>query len=225
MISDLELQRDVVEELEFEPGVNAAHIGVTANKGVVTLTGFVTSYAEKLAAERAARRVKGVRAIAEEIQVRLPSDTKHADDEIAARAINILKWQVGLPADRITVKVEHGIVTLAGEVEWRFQKNDAEAAVHRLSGVVDVINQIRIAAAVHAEEVKEKIQKALQRSAELEAHSISVRTEGGKVVLSGQVRAWYERDLAEQAAWSAPGVTAVEEHLTVGAVPGSLGAT
>jgi osmotically-inducible protein OsmY len=225
MISDLELQRDVIEELEFEPSVNAAHIGVTASKGVVTLTGFVTSYAEKLTAERAARRVKGVRAIAEEIEVRLPSDTKHADDEIAARAINILKWQVGLPADRITVKAEHGIVTLAGEVEWRFQKNDAEAAIHKLSGVVDVINQVRIAAAVHAAEVKEKIQKALQRSAELEAHSISVRTEGRKVVLTGQVRAWYERDLAEQAAWSAPGVTSVEDHLTVGPIPGSLDAT
>jgi osmotically-inducible protein OsmY len=215
VISDLELQRDVLEELEFEPSVNAAHIGVTANKGVVTITGFVTSYAEKLAADCATRRVKRVKAIAEEIVVRLPSDTKHADNEIAARAIDILKWQVRVPADRITVKVERGIVTLTGEVEWRYQKTDAEHAVHKLTGVVYVINQIRIAAPVHTLEVKEKIQKALQRSAELEALGITVQTDGGKVILSGKVRAWYERELAEQAAWSAPGVTAVEDHLTV----------
>lgn len=215
MIGDLELQRDVLDELEFEPSINAAHIGVTANKGIVTLTGFVTSYTEKLAAERAARRIKGVKAIAEEIEVRLPSDIKHADDEIAARAVNILKWRVGLPADRITVKIERGIVTLGGEVEWRFQKTDAESAVHKLSGVVDVINQIRIAAPAHAHEVREKIQKALQRSAELEVLGITVQIDGGKVVLTGKVRAWYERDLAERAAWSAPGVTTVEDHLTV----------
>ena len=200
VISDLELQKDVLDELEFEPSVNAAHIGVTANKGVVTLTGFVRSYAEKLAAERAARRVKGVKAIAEEIEVRLSSDAKHADDEIAARAVNILKWQVGLPADRITVKVERGIVTLAGEVEWRYEITDAESAIHKLSGVVGVINRIRIAAPAHADEVREKIEKALQRSAELEALGITVQTDGGKVVLRGKVRAWYERDLAEQAA-------------------------
>jgi len=222
-MSDLKLQQDVAEELVFEPSVNAAHIGVTANKGVVTLTGFVTSYAEKLAAERAARRVKGVKAIAEEIQVRLASDVKHADDEIAARAINILKWQVGLPADRITVKVEGGIVSLDGNVDWRYQITDAESAIHKLSGVVDVINQIRLAAPVHAYEVREKIQKALERSAELEALGITVQADGGKVVLSGKVRAWYERDLAERAAWSAPGVTVVEDHITVDPGVGSLG--
>jgi osmotically-inducible protein OsmY len=222
-MSDLKLQQDVAEELVFEPSVNAAHIGVTANKGVVTLTGFVTSYAEKLAAERAARRVKGVKAIAEEIQVRLASDIKHADDEIAARAINILKWQVGLPADRITVKVEGGIVSLDGNVDWRYQITDAESAIHKLSGVVDVINQIRLAAPVHAYEVREKIQKALERSAELEALGITVQADGGKVVLSGKVRAWYERDLAERAAWSAPGVTVVEDHITVDPGLGSLG--
>jgi osmotically-inducible protein OsmY len=224
MVNDFELQRDVLDELEFEPSVNAAHIGVTANKGVVTLSGFVRSYAEKLAAERAARRVNGVRAIAEEIEVRLPSDTKRADDEIAARAVNILKWQVGLPAEQITVKVEHGIVTLTGEVEWRFQKADADSAVHRLTGVVDVINQIRIAAPIDAPAVQDKIEKALQRSAELEAHGITVETEGSKVVLSGRVRAWYERELAERAAWSAPGVTAVENHLTVAPGIGSFSA-
>ena len=214
-MSDLQLRQDVLDELEFEPSVNAAHIGVAANKGVVTLTGFVTSYAEKAAAERATRRVKGVKAIAEEIEVRLPSHTKRADDEIAARAVDILKWQVGLPADRIKVKVEKGGVTLTGEVDWQFQRTDAEYAVHKLTGVTHVANQIRVASAVHASEIREKIQKALQRSAEVEASRITVQTEGGRVVLSGKVRAWYERDIAERAAWSAPGVTEVQDQLTI----------
>jgi len=215
MISDLELRQDVLDELEFEPSVNAAHIGVAANRGVVTLTGFVTNYAEKAAAERAARRVKGVKAIAEENEVRLPSDTKRADDEIAARAVDILKWQVGFPADRIAVKVEKGIVTLTGEVDWQYQRTEAEHVVHKLTGVIGVLNQIRVAAPVRASEVKEKIQKALERSADVEASRITVQTEGGRVVLSGKVRAWYERDIAERAAWSAPGVTEVQDHLTI----------
>ena len=214
-MSDLQLRQDVLDELEFEPSVNAAHIGVAANKGVVTLSGFVTSYAEKAAAERATRRVKGVKAIAEEIEVRLPSHTKRADDEIAARAVDILKWQVGLPADRIKVKVEKGGVTLTGEVDWQFQRTDAEYAVHKLTGVTHVANQILVASAVHASEIREKIQKALQRSAEVEASRITVQTEGGRVVLSGKVRAWYERDIAERAAWSAPGVTEVQDQLTI----------
>ncbi len=215
MISDLQLRQDVLDELEFEPSVNAAHIGVAADRGVVTLTGFVTNYAEKAAVERAARRVKGVKAIAEEIEVRLPSDTKRSDDEIAARALDILKWQVGVPADRIKIKVERGTVTLTGDVDWQFQKTDAEHVVHKLTGVANVVNQIRVASAVRASEVKEKIQKALERSADVEASRITVQTEGGRVVLSGKVRAWYERDIAERAAWSAPGVTEVQDHLTI----------
>jgi len=156
MSSDLQLRQDVLDELEFEPSVNAAHIGVTANRGVVTLTGFVTSYAEKTMAERAARRVKGVKAIAEEIEVRLPSDTKRADDEIAARAIDILRWQVGVPADRIKVKVEKGVVTLTGDVDWQFQKTEADHVVHKLSGVFDVLNQIRVASPIHASRSKKR---------------------------------------------------------------------
>ena len=216
MISEHQLRQDVLDELDFEPSVNAAHIGVGVNAGVVTLTGFVSSYREKLAAERAARRVKGVKAIAEGIEVRLPSDKKTADDEIAGRAVDILKWRVGFPADRISIKVEKGIVSLTGDVDWQFQKTEAEAAVHHLSGVVGVVNLVRVRATVDDSEVMEKIQKALQRSAELDASRITVQAEGGgKVVLGGKVHAWYERDLAEQAAWAAPGVTAVVDHILI----------
>jgi osmotically-inducible protein OsmY len=216
MISEHQLRQDVLDELDFEPSVNAAHIGVGVNAGVVTLSGFVSSYREKLAAERATRRVKGVKAIAEGIEVRLPSDKKTADDEIAGRAVDILKWRVGFPADRISVKVEKGVVSLTGEVDWQFQKAEAEAAIHHLTGVVGVVNMVQVRSTVHDADVKEKIQSALRRSAELDASRITVHAEGGgKVVLGGKVHAWYERDLAEQAAWAAPGVTAVVDHILI----------
>jgi len=215
MINEHQLRHDVLDELEYEPSVNAAHIGVGVNAGVVTLTGFVSSYSEKLAAERAARRVRGVKAIAEEIEIRLPSDKKVADDEIAGRAVDILKWRVGFPANRINVKVEKGIVTLTGDVDWRFQKSEAEAVVHNLTGVAGVANLIRVNSAVQVPEVKEKIQKALHRSADLDASRITVQTDGGKVVLGGKVHASYERDIAERAAWSAPGVTEVQDHILI----------
>jgi len=215
MISDYQLQHEVLEELEFEPSVDAAHIGVSANAGVIALTGFVSSYGEKLAAERAVRRVKGVKAIAEEIEVRLPSDKKIADDEIAGRAVDILKWRVGLPASRISVKVTKGTVALTGDVDWQFQRSEAEAAVHNLTGVTGVINLIRVNSPVNVPEVKEKIQKALHRNAELDASRVTVHTEGSKVILGGKVHAWYERDIAERAAWSAPGVTEVQDHIQI----------
>ena len=215
MITDHQLRQDVLDELDFEPSVNAVHIGVGAHDGVITLTGFVSSYGEKLAAERAARRIKGVKAIAEEIEIRLPSDKKVADDEIAGRAVDILKWRVGFPANRIKVKVEKGIVTLTGDVDWRFQKSEAEAAVHNLSGVAGVANLIQVNSAVPVAEVKEKIQKSLHRNAELDASRITVQIDGGKVVLGGKVHAWYERDIAERAAWSAPGVTEVQDHIQI----------
>ncbi|HZT88013.1 MAG TPA: BON domain-containing protein [Stellaceae bacterium] len=215
MQSDHQIRQNVLDELDFEPSVNATNIGVGVHAGVVTLSGYVSSYAEKVAAERAARRVRGVRAIAEEIQVRLPSDKKVADDQIAKRAVDILRWRIGVPADRIDVKVERGIVTLSGEVEWRYQREEADEAIHHLGGVAQVINLIRVTSAAQAFEVKDKIEKALRRSAALDAAHITVETDGGKVVLHGKVHAWFERRLAEDAAWSAPGVTDVVDHIQV----------
>jgi osmotically-inducible protein OsmY len=216
MKSDHQLRQDVLDELDFEPSINADHIGVAATNGVITLSGFVSSYGEKLMAERAARRVEGVKAIAEQIEVRLPSDKKVADHEIAQRALDVLRWRVGIPGDRIGVKVEKGAVYLTGEVDWQFQKDEAAKAVSHLTGVYTVRNQIQIKSPIQVANVREKIQKALQRAAELDASWITVRSEGGKVILEGKVRGWFERDLAEQAAWSAPGVREVLDHIQIG---------
>ena len=178
------------------------------HEGIVTLTGFVSSYAEKVAAERAARRVRGVKAIAQEIEVRLASDKKTADDEIAKRAVNILNWRFGVPANRIDIKVEKGTVILSGDVDWQFQKQDAEDAVRHLTGVVHVSNRIRLRPSGQLADIKGKIQSALCR-AEIDASHNLLEIKGNKVVLGGTVNAWYERYLAEQAALSAAGVTEV----------------
>jgi osmotically-inducible protein OsmY len=216
MMNDHQLRQDVLDELDFEPSVHADHIAVGVHHGVVTLTGFVSSYGEKLAAEQAVRRVKGVKAIAEEVEVHLPSHRTLADTEIAERAVDILKWCVDVPANRIAVKVEKGVVTLTGEVDWRYQANEAGAAVHNLGGVARVINQIRVKSPVGVFEVREKIQQALRRNAEVDASQITVHTDGGKVVLGGKVHAWFERGIAERAAWSAPGVTDVQDNIQIG---------
>ncbi len=215
MQDDLHLRQCVIDALEFEPSVDAAHIGVSAEEGVVTLSGHVRSFAEKFAAERIARQVKGVRAVAQEIDVRLPSDKKLADDEIAARAVQILRWDQMVPEDRISVKVEHGIVTLNGEVDWGFQRTEAENDVRRLTGVRSVINNIVIVAKVSPEDVHAKIRAALERNAEIEAGRVTVAVSGSKVTLSGRVNAWTEREAIEHAAWSAPGVTEVEDRIEI----------
>jgi osmotically-inducible protein OsmY len=215
-MNDHQLRQDVLDELNFEPSVNAAHIGVGAHAGIVTLTGFVSTYGEKLAAERAVQRIKGVKAIAEEIEVRLPSDKKVADDQVAERAVSILKWRVGVPAERIGIKVEKGFVTLTGDVDFSFQRLEAGDAIHDLTGVAGVANLIRVNSAVAAFEVKEQIRQALDRSAELDASRITVQTDGGKVILGGKVHAWFERGIAERTAWSAPGVSDVQDHIQIG---------
>lgn len=214
-MTDSQLQNAVIETLKFEPSVDAAHIGVTAADGIVTLTGYVESYAEKIAAEKAVRHVRGVKAIAEEIQVRLPAMKKHADDEIAKRALDILKWNVAVPAEGIQVKVEHGIVTLTGEVDWQYQKTRAEAEVRFLGGVVGVINRIGLKPSAKPQEVREKIKSALERAADVEAQLIDVDVVGGRVTLTGKVHSWAERNAAAHAAWSAPGVTYVVDHLNI----------
>jgi osmotically-inducible protein OsmY len=215
VMSDMSLRQDVVDELEFDPTVDATKIGVAVENGIVTLSGHVGSYAEKIAAERIAQRVRGVRGLAQEIEVRYLSGKKDADDEVAERAAKILEWDSTVPPGKIKVKVEKGWITLSGEVEWRFQRAAAEAAVRRLTGVCGVTNMIAVRPRIDAVNVKHRIEDALKRSAELEADAIRVAVNGGKVTLEGKVRAWSERDVAEQAAWAAPGVVAVEDYLTI----------
>lgn len=215
-MEDNVLRQFIIDELEFEPSIDAANIGVAVEKGVVTLSGHVASYAEKIAAERAVRRVKGVKAIAQEIQVRYPDQAKRSDDEIAQRALNILEWSVQVPADSLQIKVEKGWITLTGEVPWQYQRLAAESAVRKLSGIIGVTNLIEIKPQVEAFDVRQKITESLKRNAQVEADSIRVVVNNDKVTLEGNVKAWYERELAERAAWSAPGVKSVEDRLTLG---------
>jgi osmotically-inducible protein OsmY len=216
IMSDTSLRQDIIDELDFEPSVNAANIGVAVDNGVVTLSGHVHSYAEKFAAEQAVKRVKGVRAIAQEIDVRYPNDQKTADDEIAKRAVNILRWSAVVPQDAVQVKIQDGWVTLTGQVDWQFQRTDAEAEIRKLSGVAGVVNNITIKSHVQSADVKRKIEDALKRSAEVEAQGIRVSLLGnGKVALDGRVHGWQERDAVSRAAWSAPGVVSVDDRLTI----------
>ncbi len=213
---DLNLQREVTEELEWDPAVDAAHIGVAARDGIVTLSGHVSSFSEKLAAERATRRVKGVKAVALDLDVELPSSKKTADDEIAARAVKMLEWDVVVPPGRIAVTVDRGIVTLTGQVDWKYQRDEAEADVWKLSGVKDVVNAVKVEARPQSSDVQERIRKALERSAEVDASHITVSVKDGKAVLTGTVPSWVERQTAERAAWAAPGVTTVENKIGIG---------
>ena len=214
MSTDRDLQKSVLEELSWEPSVTAAHIGVTAKDGVIALTGHVENYMEKAAAERAAGRVKGVKAVAEEIEVRLPVDTHRSDEEIAAAALNRLAWSVTVPQDVVKVRVEKGWVTLTGEVEWHYQKEAAEHDVRGLYGVVGVSNQVDIKARVDALHVRDDIMHALHRSWFFDP-AISVVATGGWVKLTGTVRTPYDRRVAGATAWAARGATAVENDIIV----------
>jgi osmotically-inducible protein OsmY len=214
-MNDRELQQFVIDELEFDPSIDAADIGVAAENGVVTLTGHVSTYVQKLAAERAAWRVKGVRAIAQEIMVRLPTDKKTNDDEIAQRAVNILAWSAPALADGIKVRVAEGYVTLTGTVRWNYQRRAMESAIARLSGVRGVINSIALEPAAKQADVESRIAKALQRHAAVEAERIRVSIHEGRVCLDGEVDNWEERMAVEQAAWAAPGVHSVDDQLRI----------
>jgi osmotically-inducible protein OsmY len=215
MKTDSQLQQDVMDELQWEPRVDHANIGVAATDGVITLSGFVHSYAEKMAAENAARRVKGVRGLAQEIEVRLPSDAKTADPEIAKRIADMFEWSSLIPKHKLGVKVEHGWVTLTGTVDGYFQRKSAGDLVSRISGVTGVSNRIVIKEVPSPADVKDRIVAAFRRNADLDARTITVASDGSTVRLGGQVHAWYERQIAERAAWSAPGVSRVEDNIVV----------
>jgi osmotically-inducible protein OsmY len=216
-MDDLELKKSVESELNFEPSINAAEIGVAVKNGIVTLSGRIPSYWEKIAAERAAARVAGVKAVANELEVRLPGSSERTDEDIARAALDSLKWSVLVPQDKIKVKVSKGWITLEGKVDWQYQKSAAEKAVRKLYGVVGVSNLIEVKPQVSKAEVKSSIEAALKRLAEVDASRIRVETEDGKVVLSGSVRSWFEREEAERAAWAAPGVRAVEDRIAIAA--------
>lgn len=215
MKTDSQLQADVMAELEWEPSVDHANIGVAAKDGVVTLSGFVSSYASKLAAEKATRRVKGVRGLAEEIEVHLPSEAKTTDPEIAKRIADMFDWSATIPKDKINVKVEHGWVTLSGDVGYHYNRQAARDLAARINGVKGVTNLIEVKKVPSPLDIRQRIMDAFKRSADLDASTITVVAEGDTVKLSGKVHSGYERRIAERAAWSAPGVNRLEDNIMV----------
>ncbi len=215
MNNDSELQKAVQAELNWEPSVTAAHIGVTAHAGVVTLTGHVQTYPEKRAAETAATRVRGVKAVAEELEVRLPFETKRSDEAIAAAAIERLSWDVSIPKDAVKVRVEKGWVTLSGQVDYYCQKNAPEQELRGLSGVIGVLNQVTIKPQVNARNISDDIMHALHRSWFFDPQTIQVSAVGGRVKLTGTAHSAYDKGIAASTAWMAPGVTNVENDLAV----------
>ncbi len=213
--TDEQIQDDILEELKWDTRVRPNEIGVAVKDGIVTLTGWVDSYLKKMAAESAAHRVQGVKAVANDIEVRLPSSSERTDADLAAAVVNALKWDAFIPADKIDVTVSKGWVTLKGEVEFGFQRRAAERAVQRLSGVKGVSNLITIKPLLSPTDLKQKIEKALVRNAETDARHITVEVQGSKVILYGTVCSYAEKQEAEDTVWSAPGVSEVDNRIVV----------
>jgi osmotically-inducible protein OsmY len=214
-ITDEQIHRDVLAELKYDARVQPNEIGVSVKDGVVTLTGWVDFYSKKWAAEEAAHRVRGVKAVANDIEVRLSDSGERPDPEIAEAAIRALAYDALLPEDLIKVTVSRGVVTLKGEVEWQFQKQDAERVVRSLWGVKMVLNLITVKPRVQPSDLKKQIEEALVRSAKTDAEGITVEVEGSKVILKGTARSWVEKEEAEKAAWRAPGVSLVDNRIKV----------
>jgi osmotically-inducible protein OsmY len=211
----MQLQKKVLEALDWEPGLEAREIGVAANDGVVTLTGIVRSYADQFTAERVVKRLGGVKAIANDLEVRLPGDSRRSDSDLAVAAVRALEWDVNVPNDRIKIRVADGWLAMEGQLEWQYQRQAAERAVRHLMGVRGVSNLLTLTPRVTPADLKNRIEAAFKRTAELEARKITVETTGGKVILEGSVHSWAEREEAEDAVWAAPGVTVVEDRLGV----------
>ncbi|MGZ3884960.1 MAG: BON domain-containing protein [Bacteroidia bacterium] len=215
MKTDAEIQKDVMAELKWEPSLNGNEIGVSVKQGVVMLSGVIDSYYKKVMAEKAAKRVAGVKAVAEEITVKVPGSKTVTDVDIAQAAINALKWNSTVDETKIKVQVENGEVTLEGEVEWNFQKVSARKAVENLNGVCCIINNIRVKNKIVAKDVEQKITQAFQRNANIDADKVKVEVLGDKVTLKGTVRSFAERQDAEKTAWASPGVMSVENKLVI----------
>jgi osmotically-inducible protein OsmY len=217
MKTNTQLQLDVLDELQYEPSVDPSEIGVTTKDGIVTLAGTVKSYAEKWSAARAAERVSGVRAVVDELQVALPDMHIRTDEDIARAALNALEWDVMVPDERLKIKVEKGYVTLEGTVDQKYQETSAIRVIRNLAGVKGITNLMQVKVRVTPADVKTKIENAFQRAAEVDAQQIEVDIYDSKVTLRGTVHSLAERTEAERAAWSAPGVTQVDDELTVAA--------
>ena len=215
MKSDIELQHDVMDEILWDPILHAAEIGVIVKQGEVTLVGAVKNYAEKVAAEQAAKRVKEVKNVIMDLSIRMANESKRPDKEIEEAAQNALKWSSFVPEDRVKLKVKDAWITITGEVEWQFQKESVTSAVEHLVGVRGVSNFIKVRPSLNAILVKDVIKKALERSADIDAESIDIKLSGGKILLTGKVRSWGQRKEVERAVWATPGVTEVTDQLTI----------
>ena len=215
MKTDSQLQRDVMDELTWEPSIDHAHIGVAAKGGVVTLSGFVSNYAQKMAAEHAAERVAGVQGIAEELKVRFSSDPKSSDEEIARRILDLFAWDVIIPNDKIKVTVERGWVALSGKLNWNYQKEAARKAAGRIAGVIGISNKIEVNNILAVDDVRERIMAAFKRSSAADASALTVTADGSTIQLGGNVHSWHERQIAERTAWAAPGVNFVQDNILV----------